>query len=424
MSTRTLRSASAAALPDRFTPPVAGQNTTDAALSVPAERNDGVPRARLVNRLRVARDVRLVLVTAPAGYGKTTLVADWARRDGRPFAWHAVEERGDALIENLAFAVAQLLPAHAHMLSDLTSRGGGHDRVARLAAALEASQTPVVLVLDDAERLDAAATDVLVQLVAELPAESQLVLVSRSASLLPIARLRAQGDVIEIGVDQLRFSDREAASLLARAGVDIRHFDHSTLNAQLEGWPAGLKIAALSLRTPRPRAADQIPGERMIADYLRSEALAGLGEEELQLLTRCSVLDRLCGSLCDAVAGTDGSATTLDTLERSGMYVVALDRERSWFRIHDVFRDLLERELERREPDAAARLRGRAADWCAAHGQSEQALEYARRADNPERLIDLIGELLLPFSGGRDPARIARLLGPLDDDALLETHPR
>jgi LuxR family maltose regulon positive regulatory protein len=425
-STRTLRSASAVTPPDRTTPPVTGHSSVDAGLSVPAERNDGVPRARLVNRLRVARDARLVLVTAPAGYGKTTLVADWARRDGRPFAWHAVsvEERGDALVENLAFAVAQLLPAHAPMLADLTSRRGGHDRVALLADVLEASHTPVVLVLDDAERLDAAATDVLMRLVAELPAESQLVLVSRSASLLPIARLRAQGDLIEIGVDQLRFSDREAASLLARAGVDIRHFDHSTLNAQLEGWPAGLKIAALSLRTPRPRAADQIPGDSMIADYLRSEALASLAADELQLLTRCSVLDRLCGSLCDAVAETDGSAMMLDTLERRGMYVVALDRERSWFRIHEVFRDLLERELERREPDAPARLRGLAAGWCAAHGQSEQALEYARRADDPERLIDLIGELLLPFSAGRDPAKIARLLAPLDDDTLLETHPR
>src|SRR3954469_12202595 len=112
MSTRTLRSASAAALPDRFTPPVAGQNTTDAALSVPAERNDGVPRARLVNRLRVARDVRLVLVTAPAGYGKTTLVADWARRAGRSFAWHASasDETGDVLLDNLVRAVSRLGP--------------------------------------------------------------------------------------------------------------------------------------------------------------------------------------------------------------------------------------------------------------------------------------------------------------------------
>jgi LuxR family maltose regulon positive regulatory protein len=132
----------------------------------------------------------------------------------------------------------------------------------------------------------------------------------------------------------------------------------------------------------------------------------------------------MCGSLCDAVAELDGSAALLDRLERSGVFVVPLDRERSWFRIHGVFRAILEAELERREPGQAATLRGRASDWKASHGQAAGALEYARRAQDSERLIDLIGELLLPFSGGGDPTEIARLLGPLDDDTLLESHPR
>jgi LuxR family maltose regulon positive regulatory protein len=420
MSTRTLRTSPEHQLPVRSTQLTTGRSI-DAGLSVPTERHDGVSRARLVNRLRVAHDARLVLVTAPAGYGKTTLVADWARRDGRLFAWHAVstDESGDAIVEHLASAVAELVPGAAGLLSELTARAAGHDAVARLAATLEASESPVILVLDDAERLGAGAIELLVQVVAEIPEESQLVLVSRATPQLPIARFRARGELLEIGVDQLRFSDREAASLLARLGVDIRHFDHVTLNAQVEGWPAGLRIAAAALRTPRPRAADRIPGEATIADYLRSEALAGLGEEELELLTRCSVLDLLSGPLCDAVAGTDGSAALLDALERSGLY-----RERTSFRIHGVFRDVLERELERREPGIAAELRGRAADWCAAHGQSDEALEYARLANDPERLIDLIGELLLPFTAGCDPLKIARLLGPLDDDILLDTHPR
>jgi LuxR family maltose regulon positive regulatory protein len=395
--------------------------------AIPLERHDTVPRARLVNRLRVAHSARLVLITAPAGYGKTTLVADWARRDGRPFAWHAIAsgETGDALIDSLVRAVARLAPDQEQILTDLTVRTHTGDGVARLAAAIEAAGTPVVLVLDDVERIrDPSTMELVSRIVAEVPPGSQLVLSSRALPDLPVARFRAQGDLLELGVDQLRFSDREAAALIARAGVDVRRCNPAALNERLEGWPAGLSLASLVLRTPRPRAADRLPGESMMVDYLRSETLSELSEEELQLLTRCSVLDRLCGSVCDAVAGVEGSAALLDALERSGTFVVALDRERTWFRIHGVFRSILAAELERREPGRATALLGLASDWNAVHGNAELALEYARRAQDAERLIDLIGELLLPFSAGSDPAEIARLLGPLDDDTLLETHPR
>src|SRR4051794_1791499 len=399
----------------------------EAGQSIPLERSDSVSRARLVNRLRVTQSARLVLVTAPAGYGKTTLVADWARRDGRSFAWHASasDETGDVLLDNLVRAVSRLAPGQKGTLANLKVRTHIGDGIARLAAAIEATGAPVVLVLDDVQRLtDAVASETLTRLVAELPEGSQLVLVSRMVPDLPVARIRAQGELLEIGVEQLRFSDREAAALIARAGVDVRRCNPPALNERLEGWAAGLSLASMALRTPRPRAADRLPGESMMVDYLRSETLSELGESELQLLTRCSVLDRMSGSLCDAVAELDGSATLLDTLERSGMFVVALDRERTWFRIHGVFRSILADELERREPGSAPALLGRASDWEAAHQHADVALEYARRAQDSERLIDVIGELLLPFSAGSDPAEIARLLGPFDDDTLLEAHPR
>ena len=159
-------------------------------------------------------------------------------------------------------------------------------------------------------------------------------------------------------------------------------------------------------------------------EYLRSDVLAGLADDDIRFLTRSSVLDRLGGPLCDFVTETEGSPALLDRLERSNVFLLPLDRERKWFRIHAIFRSMLADELERREPGAASELRRRASDWCGNFGDPELALEYARLAGDSERLIELVDGSLLPFGPSGEPAKIARWLEPLDDDELLLAHPR
>jgi LuxR family maltose regulon positive regulatory protein len=377
-----------------------------------------------VNRLRVARDASIVLVNAPAGYGKTTLAADWARRDGRPFAWYTVGEGDDAgsFVAHLAAAVERALPERESAPATAASRPD--ESVARLGRALAASESPLVVVVDDVELLaDAEAIRVLERFSEELPSGSQLALLTRAETALPVARLRARGRLVEFGLEDLRFSDREAAALLQQVGVELDRAGVEALNAAVEGWPAGLFLGALSLRSGAGERDGAAPHESMIAGYLRAELLASLPGDELRFLTRVSVLDRLCGPLCDVVAESEDSSARLERLERSNLFVVPLDRERRWYRVHPVFRQLLADELERREPGAADPLRSRAAAWCAQWDEPESALDYARAAGDLNQLIELVEGSALPFTATAEPGRVERWLGLLDDDALLERHP-
>jgi LuxR family transcriptional regulator, maltose regulon positive regulatory protein len=395
-------------------------------LTMPVHRPGSVRRAGLVNRLRVARAAALVLVTAPAGYGKTTLAADWARRDDRPFAWYSVDEADDAVT-----FVAHLAAAVSGLCSSGTSRpdvAAGYDRpdvaVALLARGLASVDSAHVLVLDDVDSLqEAESIRLLGRFVEELPPASQLVLISRSEPPLPLARLRARAQLVEFGVDDLRFSDREAGALLHGTGVELGRADVEALNDVVEGWPAGLYLAALSLRSSDARGERAPRGDGMIFDYLQSELVSHLPDDQARFLTRISVLDRFCGPLCDVVAETDRSADLLEQLERSNLFIVPLDRERRWYRIHSVYRAVLAAELERREPGVAKTLRSRAAAWYAEHGDPELALDYARGAGDVEQLLELVERSALPFTATARPARVEGWLGALDDETLLERHP-
>jgi LuxR family maltose regulon positive regulatory protein len=377
-------------------------------------------RAGLVNRLRVARGAPVVHVTAPAGYGKTTAVAEWSRKDGRPFAWYGVDEVDDAadFVGHLATAVSRAVGADETAIRARLP----DETIAFLRHAIVESRMDVVVVLDDVDLLHGPeAARLLARFAEELPPGSQLVLITRSEPPLPLARFRARGQLVEFGVDDLRFTNREAATLLRVFGVEAQQSELAELTEAVEGWPAGLYLAALSMRSSGGRPTEATVG--MMFDYFRGELLARMPDEEVQFLTRISVLERLTGPLCDAVAETTRSADVLERLERSNLFVVPLDRERRWYRIHSVFRRTLQAELQRREPELVSTLRKRAAWWCARYGDQEFAVEYARAAGDVDLLSGLLVASPLPFTATGHPARLQSWLEALDDEKVLERNP-
>ncbi len=309
-------------------------------------------------------------VVAPAGYGKTTLLARWAEADPRPFAWVALDGRDDdavVFLRYIAAAIHRVEPVPPEVFDALSGPGGStwSKRVPRVGSALAALERPLVLVLDDLHAVaNPSCLDVLAALFEYVPAGSQIAIASREEPALPLARWRAQGLVHEVGVADLRLDEREAELLLEAAGVELDASELSELTERTEGWPAGLYLAALSLQAGAPSSAS-VAGfdgdDRFVSEYFRLELLSRLPAAEAQFLKYTSVLDRMSGGLCDAVLQTTGSAQTLETLERTNRFVVPLDRRGEWYRYHHLFGELLRNELERSEPDSCPR--STAARW-------------------------------------------------------------
>ena len=274
-----------------------------------------------------------------------------------------------------------------------------------------------MLVLDDLHAIaNPACLDVLAALCEHVPAGSLIATASREEPSLPLARWRTQGRLHEIGVTDLRLDQQEAAALLSGAGVELDPTDVADLTERTEGWPAGLYLAALSLQAgaPDPARAEVFAGDdRLVSEYFRFELLSRLPEAEARFLTHTSVLERMCGSLCDAVLETTQSAATLESLVRSNSFVVPLDRRGEWYRYHHLFGELLRSELERREPEVVAALNARAMAWCVANDLPEAAVLYGQAAGETAAVAALVDRLALPPPLRRahgDPRAVARVV--------------
>jgi LuxR family maltose regulon positive regulatory protein len=389
----------------------AGAARFEAKLHPPAARAAFVRRTELVNRLEAARDVPIVSVVAPPGYGKTTLLAQWAERRGPRVAWLSIDERDndpEILLAYAAAALDRVEPIDAELMRGPMVGGGSvaATSVRRLASSMSAMSEPVTLVLDHVELLrNDDCRDAVAELALHLPARAQLAMATRAAPPVPTARLRAGRQIVEIGVDDLAMSRDEARALLSGAGIDLDDASAAQLLERTEGWPVGLYLGALSLQAggTADRAGMAFSGDdRLMADYLRSEILARLSDDEVSFMIRAAVLDRMSGALCDAVLDRRGSAEMLESLERSNALLVGLDRRREWYRYHHLFRDLLRTELERREPTLVPELHRRAARWCEAHGMPEGAIDHARAGRDTARAARLVGALAQPaFANGR-----------------------
>jgi LuxR family maltose regulon positive regulatory protein len=352
-----------------------------------------VSRVQLLDWLEASAATPVVAICAPAGYGKTMLVVEWAARDSRPFVWLSIDRHDNdptVLLTYLAVGLNRVEPIDPAVLGILASRGASTTQTVlpRLGAAVANKALPVVVVLDDVHLLqNQEGLDALAVLVDHLPPGSQLVVTGRGAPPLPVARWRAEGRLAELGPGELAMSPVEARSLLRAARVELPDAEVDELTRRTEGWPVALYLAALSIKAQpagHPSAVGFGGRDRFLVDYLQSALLSHLSPPEVQFLTRTAVLDHLSGPLCDAVLGATGSAAVLASLERSNLLVVPLDRQRNWYRYHPLFRELLRGELERHEPELVGELTLRAAHWCQHHGIPEAAIGYAMDAGDAD----------------------------------------
>jgi LuxR family transcriptional regulator, maltose regulon positive regulatory protein len=352
-----------------------------------------VSRPRLVQRLEDGLTRDLVITCAPAGFGKTALLADWSQRGGRPVAWLSLDIGDNDPVRfwrHAAAALDRVRPGIAEQVAPLLGRPAPRSfeaLVTVLINELSAEPDETVLVLDDYHLIDAHPVHTSATFLLEhAPPGLHLVLASRSDPPLPLARLRALGRLAELRAADLRFTLAEAAVLLHDAvGADLSDDAVSALAARTEGWAAGLQLAALSLQG-QPDAAELVANfsgsHRYVLDYLTTEVLERQPAHVREFLLETSVLERLCGALCDAVTrSTDGQAM-LETIERANLFLVPLDEVRGWWRYHHLFADLLRTHLTRQQPDRVVELHRTAAAWCEEHGMADDAVRHALAAND------------------------------------------
>jgi LuxR family transcriptional regulator, maltose regulon positive regulatory protein len=357
---------------------VSGQDVLLATkLHVPGPRPGFVPRQRLVEALSEGLARGRVLVCAPAGFGKTALLAGWARGGGRPVAWLGLDGGDSDPARFWRYAVAALdraRPGLAGRVGPLRS-GSFEGLVTALVNELAADPGPdeVLLVLDDYHLADSPPVHESVAFLLEnLPPGLRVVVSGRADPPLPLARLRARGQLAELRAADLRFTTEEAAVLLGEtAGPGLPAAAAETLTARTEGWAAGLQLAALSLRGQADAAgfvAAFSGSHRFVLDYLADEVLDKQTAQVRAFLLETSVLEHLTGELCDAITGRSGSQAMLEDIERAGLFLVPLDEVRGWWRYHHLFADLLRARLQAEQPGRVRALHRAAAAWCEEHG--------------------------------------------------------
>ena len=398
----------------------------------PLIRPGTVRRSSLLERLALGDPRPIVSVVAPAGYGKTTLLSQWAERNGQAFAWVSVDEADNdpkVLLSYVAEALDAVEPLDERVFDALASPGSSvpGSVVPRLGSALSSMTSPVVLVLDDVHLLRNSECRAALSVLADhVPAGSRLALAGRAEPPLRIARLRAEGKIMEIGPADLSLTREEASSLLRGAGLALAEEDVAELHKRTEGWPAGLYLAALYLREGGPFAGAVVSfggDDWLVSEYMESEFLSRISARQRVFLTRTSVLERMCGPLCDAVLEMGGSAAVLADLAGSNLLLVPLDRRGEWYRYHHLFRDMLLAELHRLEPGLMPVLQRRAADWCLDNGMPEEALEYSMAAGDVDGAARLAERILVPAYRQGRVTTIQRWFGWLEDRGGIEGHP-
>jgi LuxR family transcriptional regulator, maltose regulon positive regulatory protein len=425
--------------PPRALRAVGGSRHPRPALAVPIEtklhppvaRVEWLPRHELVSQL-TASPAKLVLVEAPAGFGKTTLIAQWwsSPSERRSFAWLSLD-RGDddpgRLWWHIACALYRACPGMdgADVLRALRAQDPDIDGTVlpMLINALAALPDEVVLVLDDFHLIrEQACLEQTASFLVHLPATVQLVVTTRATPALPLARLRAAGDLVEIGMRELRFAPPDAAAFLRQVGgTELGQPDLDQIVQRTEGWPAGLYLAALSLRghsSPADFVRDFTGDNRFIVDFLAEEVLGRQPPEIRQFLARTSVLGRFCAPLCAAVTGAGDAAGIIEVLERENLFVVPLDETRRWFRYHHLFAQVLHAELVRTEGGLIPELHRRAGAWHRAAGSVGEAVQHALAGADPAEAIDLIARHWPAYIGVGRAGTVRDWLRSLGDDQI------
>lgn len=372
-------------------------------LHPPRTRQRFVHRARLLERLEQAMDARLTLVSAPAGFGKSSLVATWletTQRDKRRVAWFSIDADDSdptTFWRYVTSALERAMPERHDDDGPLLDPNEPRMDVAlgRLINELGAVSDEVVLVLDDYHEVASAEIhESMAYLLEHMPANLHVVVITRADPSLPLARMRARGELVEIRAADLRFTDDEAATYFREvAGLELDATAVNALASRTEGWVAALQLAGLSMEG-RDDVGEFIAGfagdDRYIVDYLVEEVLQRQTDAVRSFLLQTSILARMNGSLCDAVTDGDRARATLEELERANLFLVALDDRRQWYRYHQLFADVLHARLLDERPDEVPTLHRRASEWHAEHGDLAEAIRHAIAGKDFDRAADLV----------------------------------
>jgi LuxR family maltose regulon positive regulatory protein len=400
-------------------------------LHQPQPRANWIARSRLLALLDTGRqEVQgLVLVSAPAGAGKTTLVGQWLAKRAARSAWLSLDAEDDdpaRFWTCVVYALQTVAPALGESVVEALNAPAPPPLSSLLPGLLNAlgeQAEPVTLVLDDYHVITAKGIhDSLAAVVEHLPPQLQLVICTRADPPLPLARWRARANLVEVRAADLRFTPAEALAFLnERMALDLQPEDAAQLVERTEGWAAGLQLAGLSLRgQANPRRAIQsfARSRHYVLDYLLEEVLTQLPAVTQQFLLRTSILKRMCGPLCDAVTEEHGSSTTLLDLQRQNLFVVPLDEERFWFRYHHLFADLLRARLQQTAAENIRLLHQRAASWCEQNGLAVDAVQHALAAENWAMAASLLEAHEQDWWTGSD-VTVMNLLPHLPDEVVL-----
>jgi LuxR family transcriptional regulator, maltose regulon positive regulatory protein len=420
--------------PDRPMP-LASPALVWSKLVPPTPRAGLIIRAGLQSLLQARLEAKLCLVDAPAGFGKTTLLAQWrATAGGGRVAWVSLDEGDNDPTRFWVYVVEALRAVEPGVgTAALTALGRPSADLYRVVLPsllndLSGVASPLFLVLDDYHLItNPTCHQTLTFFLDHLSEGVHLALSGRTDPPLPLARMRARGEMAEIRVADLQFTDEEATALLnGSMRLELASDDVERLTERTEGWAAGLVLAGLSLRGRQDSSAfiASFHGDnRHVADYLAAEVLERQSEEIRTFLLRTSVLERLCGPLCDAVLDAEGSAGLLVELERSNLFLVPLDNRREWYRYHHLFAQLLRLELASREPALLATLHQRAATWHRQAGNLDEAIGHASAAGEFTQAAALIVRHWLSYWRRGQRATVARWLDGLREEAILASPP-
>lgn len=379
-----------------------------------------VERPRLVDEL-VAFTGRLVVISAPAGYGKSILAAQWLAADPRPGAWLSLDEADNdpnVLLTYLALA------AGVSEGPFLDAEAGIDELLDLLTRVLATRTTGGILVLDDAHVISGDAAEVLTTLAVQVPAGSTLAVLTRDAPSFPATRGVLQGTVRRLGADDLAMTPTEAGALLEHSGIAEACDVVEALTDATEGWPAGLYLASLALREADDRmsAARGISGrQRMITDFFAEEVLPTIAPADLDFLLATAVLDRCCASLCDTVLDRTDTGAVLERLARTNRFVIPLDDLGEWYRYHHLFAEMLLGEARRRDRARVARVAARASQWWESRFEPDAAVTLALAADDRARAIELIARWSPFLQTDRRRVTVDRWLHAFDETEIFQT---
>ena len=383
-------------------------------LYIPPVRPELVSRPRLIKRLNEGLHRKLTLISAPAGFGKTTLLSEWVHRRSEvtpplPVAWVSLDEGDNDPARFLAYVVAALQTLALSQVEGIEANIGKgalgalqspqpppmESVLTALINEIATIPDPFALVLDDYHMIEAQPIhDALTFLLDRLPSQMHLVIATRADPPLPVARLRGRGQLTELRADDLRFTPDEVAEFLNRImGLGLSVDDITTLDSRTEGWIAGLQMAAVSMQGREDISgfvAEFTGSQHYILDYLIEEVLQRQSESVQSFLLQTSILERMSGPLCDAITGTGNSHAMLEHLEHANLFVFPLDDNQHWYRYHILFADLLRQRLHRAQPDLVPTLHRRASEWYEQNGHTAAAIDHALSAGDPERAVYLI----------------------------------